>query len=275
MDASFMLEVAAHLATEDIARWEAADVTSKDAFSGKRSFNVWKLCAESEFPELDAEVDLYEGKYRTAFLRCHGLLLRANYELGAMLFIDDIDDVTLLEGHMRKALRFCKSHLARAGRDAHVLLGGFGLNQSHGPTAFRFGFEGRPLLFGLPAGVLELQVCLVGGKLITCAKYGTGYFPYEPCVEASRVQLKLNIVGVHRRMSLCHREVPVTLDGRWRQSSLGMCNGRDVCDGMFGYPDQTVLCVVTLREAEVGITTHGARLVLALNLDANGTTLRL
>eukprot|EP00928_Gymnodinium_smaydae_P001194 TRINITY_DN10444_c0_g1_i1.p1 TRINITY_DN10444_c0_g1~~TRINITY_DN10444_c0_g1_i1.p1 ORF type:complete len:299 (+),score=28.32 TRINITY_DN10444_c0_g1_i1:56-898(+) len=276
MEASFMLETAAYLGTEDVARWQAVDVTAKGTFVSKGDINVWKTCAENEFPELDAEVELYTGNCRTSFLRCHGLLLRANYELGSMLIIGDIDDAALLEGQLRKGFRSCKSHLARSGRDAHVLLGGFGLKKSSGPTLFRFGSDGKPFIAGLPAGVLELKLCFDGGRLMTSARYGTGNgFPFEPCVEANRVQLKLNVASVHRSMNLCFREVPVTLDGRWRHSSMGMCHGHSTCSSMFGYPDQTVLCVVTLLDAEVPNRFSAMPLAVALNLDVHSTSLSL
>eukprot|EP00928_Gymnodinium_smaydae_P001195 TRINITY_DN10444_c0_g2_i1.p1 TRINITY_DN10444_c0_g2~~TRINITY_DN10444_c0_g2_i1.p1 ORF type:complete len:256 (+),score=27.47 TRINITY_DN10444_c0_g2_i1:293-1060(+) len=252
MDASFMLDAAAYLGTKDVARWQAADVEARTTFDSQHNINVWKRCAESEFPELDSENYLYEGRCRTAFLRCHGLILRANYELGSMLIMRDINDAALLEGQLRKVFRSCESHLVRAGRDAHVLLGGFGLEKSCGPTRFLFGAHGKPPISGLPVGVLELTLRVDGNRLMTCARYGAGdSWPYEPCVEARHVQLKLHVASVHREMSLCHQEVLVTLDGSWRHSSTGMCQGQNLCGGMFGYPDQTVLCVVTLIDTEV------------------------
>eukprot|EP00928_Gymnodinium_smaydae_P075537 TRINITY_DN5855_c1_g1_i3.p1 TRINITY_DN5855_c1_g1~~TRINITY_DN5855_c1_g1_i3.p1 ORF type:complete len:281 (-),score=36.93 TRINITY_DN5855_c1_g1_i3:250-1092(-) len=276
MDASFLLETAAYLRTEDVARWQAVDVAANNAFVGKGSIIMWKSCAENEFPELDAEVALFEGKSRMAFLRCHGLLLRANYELGSTLVIPDIADAALLEGQLRRAFGSCKSHLSRGGRDAHVLFGGFGLKRSSYSNLFRFGFDGKPLLAGLPAGVLELNLWLDGSRLMTCARYRIGdAFNFEPCAEARQVRLKLNVVSVHRGMSLWYRDVPVTLDGCLRHSSMGMCHGQNSCGSMFGYPDQTPLCVVTLMDAEISSHFSAMPLSVALNLEVHSRSQHL
>eukprot|EP00928_Gymnodinium_smaydae_P029100 TRINITY_DN2200_c0_g5_i1.p1 TRINITY_DN2200_c0_g5~~TRINITY_DN2200_c0_g5_i1.p1 ORF type:complete len:287 (-),score=35.41 TRINITY_DN2200_c0_g5_i1:199-1059(-) len=247
-----LLDVADYLETHSVARWQAVNVETKVAFDTcYETGTVWQNCAESQFPQLLANEELFEGEHRKEFLRCHAMISRAIYAPGSMLIINTIEEASLLEGRLRTASDFCKAHQLAHGRDAHVLLGNFQLMTSATGTRFEFGSEGTPLIAGLPAGVLKLILSLDDDRLISHAEYAQGRgYPFEAYTDAKSVQLTANIWSCDPGFDLFCEQVPLTLDGVKRSSKAGQWTNNSIQLDSDNSSTQPVLCVLALMEGE-------------------------
>eukprot|EP00928_Gymnodinium_smaydae_P031963 TRINITY_DN23283_c0_g1_i1.p1 TRINITY_DN23283_c0_g1~~TRINITY_DN23283_c0_g1_i1.p1 ORF type:complete len:328 (+),score=29.51 TRINITY_DN23283_c0_g1_i1:105-986(+) len=245
---AILRDVADYLGTRDVAAWQAVNVETTNVFDAcYEDGSVWQNCAQSQFPQFFADDELYEGDHRPRLLRCHALLLRANYAPGCLLYIKSMEEVAFLEGQLRKALAFCEAYHAACGRDAHLLVGHFQLMRSATGTRFEFGVEGLegvPLIAGLPAGVLKMKLFLDGSNLFTCAEYAEGRgFPFQPYTQSKHKQLTLNIWSGSLGIDLCYSGVPLTLDGARRSSTSSHGTNASIPCGT-----DPVLCVLTLVE---------------------------
>eukprot|EP00928_Gymnodinium_smaydae_P029102 TRINITY_DN2200_c1_g2_i1.p1 TRINITY_DN2200_c1_g2~~TRINITY_DN2200_c1_g2_i1.p1 ORF type:complete len:280 (-),score=26.11 TRINITY_DN2200_c1_g2_i1:290-1129(-) len=247
-----LLEVADYLDTKHVAIWQAANVETKIAFDSCYEFGtVWQNCAMSQFPQFLADEELYEGKHRQRLLRCHSMILRANYAPGSMLMINTIEEVSSIESQLRNASAFCQAYHSASGREAHLLLGNFQLMKSATGTRFEFGSEGTPFIAGLPMGVLKMIMFMEGNTLVTHTEYAesAGGFPFKSCIQAKNIQLTANVWSCDPGFDLCYENVPLFLDGVRRASSAGQWTNRNVpvdSDNRLTLP---VLCVLALMES--------------------------
>eukprot|EP00928_Gymnodinium_smaydae_P000037 TRINITY_DN10018_c0_g2_i1.p1 TRINITY_DN10018_c0_g2~~TRINITY_DN10018_c0_g2_i1.p1 ORF type:complete len:309 (-),score=45.65 TRINITY_DN10018_c0_g2_i1:481-1350(-) len=242
---TILRDVADYLGTRDVASWQAANVETKNVFDVcYEDGTVWQNCAQSQCPQFCADDELYEGEDRSRLLRCHALLLRANYAPGCMLMIRSIDEALLLECQLREAFAFCQTYHVACGRDAHVLVGNFQLMKSATGTRFEFGVEGKPFIAGLPAGVLKMKLLMDGIKLVTCAEYAEGDgFRSEPCAQAKHKQLTLNVWSGTPGIDLSYSGVPLVLDCARHTSAGSPEQNTSIPCGT-----DPVLCVLTLIE---------------------------
>eukprot|EP00928_Gymnodinium_smaydae_P073319 TRINITY_DN5653_c3_g1_i1.p1 TRINITY_DN5653_c3_g1~~TRINITY_DN5653_c3_g1_i1.p1 ORF type:complete len:259 (+),score=38.80 TRINITY_DN5653_c3_g1_i1:55-831(+) len=247
MDSAMHLRTAEFLGTEDIANWQVVDVATQKTFATGAEYNVWKSCAEFQFPYLFGDISLYEGQHRQMFLRCHAMMLRANYSIGDILVIDDAADASFLSEQLQVSAAACADHLGVSGHCGHVLLGQFDLTRPLRATSFEFGVNGKSSLAGLPAGILKLIMVVDGDSLRACARYGHGRaFSFAPFGEAEGVHLRMDVASADRRMVMSVREVPLTLDGTWRSSGLG-----SQAEGVRDSPVvESALCVLTLIDSD-------------------------
>eukprot|EP00928_Gymnodinium_smaydae_P094662 TRINITY_DN7986_c0_g2_i1.p1 TRINITY_DN7986_c0_g2~~TRINITY_DN7986_c0_g2_i1.p1 ORF type:complete len:279 (+),score=33.14 TRINITY_DN7986_c0_g2_i1:66-902(+) len=246
METLLKLTTAEFLGTKDVAKWQAVDVATRKAFDLEGDNNVWKNCAEYQYPQLIADVALYQGELRQQFLMCHALLLRANCASDCVLFIDDIEHAKCLASKLRNAAFACEAHLMSSSRDAHVLLGGFFLRRPSRAAVFDCGVNGKSSIAGLPAGILRVKLFLNGDSLMTCAEYGFGRgSDFQQCVRARDVRLTLSVTSFDCGLLMTYRSVPLILDGRWRSSTQGMWQTK----GRHGV-EKSVLCILSLMEGE-------------------------
>eukprot|EP00928_Gymnodinium_smaydae_P081033 TRINITY_DN6460_c0_g3_i2.p1 TRINITY_DN6460_c0_g3~~TRINITY_DN6460_c0_g3_i2.p1 ORF type:complete len:260 (-),score=41.92 TRINITY_DN6460_c0_g3_i2:332-1111(-) len=246
MVSAMHLRTAEFLWTEDVASWQAVDVTTQKTFATTAGYNVWKRCAELQFPYLFGDISLYEGHNRQVLLRCHARMLRANYSLGDILVIDDVGDAAFLSEQLRDSLRACADHPGASGQHGHGLFGEFDLTRSFCATSFEFGVNGKSKLAGLPAGMLKLFMVLEGDSLMACARYGSGrVFSFLPLVEAEGVHLKMDVTSADQRVAMSVRGMSLTLDGTWRSSGPEL----RFEDHLNCQMATSVFCVLTLTDS--------------------------
>eukprot|EP00928_Gymnodinium_smaydae_P051934 TRINITY_DN3563_c0_g3_i2.p1 TRINITY_DN3563_c0_g3~~TRINITY_DN3563_c0_g3_i2.p1 ORF type:complete len:257 (-),score=22.85 TRINITY_DN3563_c0_g3_i2:456-1226(-) len=215
--------MAEFLGTQDVAKWQSVDVATWKTFQVVEGYNVWKSCAERQFPHLFGEVALYEGDRRQMFLRCHALLLRVNYALGSILCIDTEEEAAFLFHQLRVATFACEACLDASGTQGHVLLGEFDLARVTHPTEFHFGCNGKSPLAGLPAGTLRLSIIVDGSAWMTRASYGSGpIFASQPLLQSTSVRLTLDLESADQDMPISCNGLRIALDGSWRSSSSGV-----------------------------------------------------
>eukprot|EP00928_Gymnodinium_smaydae_P068161 TRINITY_DN5121_c1_g3_i1.p1 TRINITY_DN5121_c1_g3~~TRINITY_DN5121_c1_g3_i1.p1 ORF type:complete len:269 (-),score=26.46 TRINITY_DN5121_c1_g3_i1:437-1243(-) len=248
MDTPVVLQTALYLRMEDLARWRAADTATKETFDIEGEENVWRYCAQAQFPvhKLFVTFEVYERPQRKLCFSFYSLFQRANYMLSSdTLLVEDIRDAALIERRLREAFRACSAYHAASGRDAKVLLGSFCL-QGAKESLFQFGGDEKPAaIAGLPPGVLAVRIRVEAGTLLTQAAYGVVHGKaIEPCPEAANRQFTFSLSSAECDVSAAYREIPLVLDGRWRswKCATGRCR---VTKNYTGWP---VLCVATLRE---------------------------
>eukprot|EP00928_Gymnodinium_smaydae_P070522 TRINITY_DN54338_c0_g1_i1.p1 TRINITY_DN54338_c0_g1~~TRINITY_DN54338_c0_g1_i1.p1 ORF type:complete len:255 (-),score=31.34 TRINITY_DN54338_c0_g1_i1:332-1096(-) len=245
MDSVKHVLIAEFLGTEDVAHWQAVDAATRKAFEITADYNVWMSCAELQFPYLFGDVALYEGTFRQTFLRCHALLLRTNYEMGSILTIDTMEDATLLWHRLRDASLACRAHLGTFGTDGHVLLGDINFGRLAHATEFHFGIEDKPLLAGLPPGMLKIKLFMDGLKLMTCATYCVGFqYPGQPFLQARSVRLLLDVESADQSVAMSCHGVPVALDGSLRSSPFELDS--EMASQCYL---RSCLCVLTLKDS--------------------------
>eukprot|EP00928_Gymnodinium_smaydae_P051937 TRINITY_DN3563_c0_g5_i1.p1 TRINITY_DN3563_c0_g5~~TRINITY_DN3563_c0_g5_i1.p1 ORF type:complete len:257 (-),score=22.06 TRINITY_DN3563_c0_g5_i1:412-1182(-) len=240
--------MAEFLGTEDVAKWQSVDVATWKTFKTVEDYNVWKRCAERQFPHLFGDVALYEGGRREMFLRCHALLLRANYALGSILTIDTEEEAAFLCHQLRTATLACETHLGASGTQGHVLLGEFELDRLSYPTEFQFGQDGRSPLAGLPAGILQLNILVDGSRWMTRALYGIGpFFSFQPILQSPCVRLMVDVASADQAMPMSCIGMRIALDGSWQSSMVGL----DLETFRQHEPhQQPCLCVLVLKDDE-------------------------
>eukprot|EP00928_Gymnodinium_smaydae_P000625 TRINITY_DN10238_c1_g2_i6.p1 TRINITY_DN10238_c1_g2~~TRINITY_DN10238_c1_g2_i6.p1 ORF type:complete len:266 (-),score=39.01 TRINITY_DN10238_c1_g2_i6:59-856(-) len=258
MDTYVVLKAAMHLRMEDLARWRAVDIATKKTFDIEGEENPWKCCAHNQFTceKLFAPFSLYESSQRQLCFKFHSLFQRANYMLSSdPLFVEDIEETTLIERRLREAFSVCSAHRSASGRDAQVLLGSFCLRGTK-PTMFHFGGEEMSLtMAGLPPGVLAVKICLDARSFMVSAAYGVERgSKMELCPEALRKQLFLNVGSADSDVTMSIRGVLLVLDGRWRSRSRAT-SPHESSQHTVNLP---VLCVLTLfdvAESEVALAS--------------------
>eukprot|EP00928_Gymnodinium_smaydae_P086325 TRINITY_DN7036_c0_g3_i1.p1 TRINITY_DN7036_c0_g3~~TRINITY_DN7036_c0_g3_i1.p1 ORF type:complete len:282 (+),score=27.76 TRINITY_DN7036_c0_g3_i1:40-846(+) len=264
MDTFMLPEVAMYLPMEDVARWRAADLATKETFDIEGDENVWRCCAQNTFGDrLFATYGLYESSQRKSCFKFHSMLSRANYMMSSEpLLVFDLDEASLIDRRLRHAVSVCSAHRAVSKRDAQVLLGEFDLHDAADGTMFRFGEDGMPPpIAGLPPGVLEIGMLLDGGALMTCARYGVQNGDhFEEYHQARCVQLTLNVDSAESDTFISYRGVSLTLDGCWRSSRCGCYSENVASNGDVG-----VLCVLSLLDGAP--TGAPPSLTNALNLE--------
>eukprot|EP00928_Gymnodinium_smaydae_P073314 TRINITY_DN5653_c0_g2_i8.p1 TRINITY_DN5653_c0_g2~~TRINITY_DN5653_c0_g2_i8.p1 ORF type:complete len:294 (-),score=33.32 TRINITY_DN5653_c0_g2_i8:340-1143(-) len=258
--------MAEFLGTEDVAKWQSVNAATWKTFEIVDGYNVWKDCAERQFPHLFGDDALYEGRHRQMFLRCHALLLRVNYALGSILCVDSEEEAAVLYHQLRDATRSCEAHLRASGTQGHVLLGEMQLDRLAHATEFQFGVEGKPFLAGLPAGTLKLNIIVDGSTLRTRASYGSGpIFSFQPSLRASCIRLTLDVAGADHTMLVACQGVPISLDGCWRSSVIK--SGLEAFGQ--GAQHQPFLCVLGLREEDLNSTDCKANSFMATSLNSS------
>eukprot|EP00928_Gymnodinium_smaydae_P098392 TRINITY_DN9136_c0_g8_i2.p1 TRINITY_DN9136_c0_g8~~TRINITY_DN9136_c0_g8_i2.p1 ORF type:complete len:268 (+),score=50.56 TRINITY_DN9136_c0_g8_i2:69-872(+) len=264
MDALVFFEAAMYLQMEDVARLRTVDSATREALELEGDESVWRNCAQNQCgDELFATYGLYARSQRQLCFKFHSMLSRAKYMLScAPLIVHDLQEASLIERRLRNAVRVSSAHRAASGRDAKVLLGEFFLHDAGFGTKFRFGGDDLPsTLVGLPPGVLEIALCLEGGALMSCARYGVERDgTLEQCHEAARVQLTLNVDSAENEVFMSFHGMPLILDGSWRSSRCGCWFKRSA-----GEFDESVLCVLSLLDRQLDISE--LTLVNALNLE--------
>eukprot|EP00928_Gymnodinium_smaydae_P086324 TRINITY_DN7036_c0_g2_i1.p1 TRINITY_DN7036_c0_g2~~TRINITY_DN7036_c0_g2_i1.p1 ORF type:complete len:268 (+),score=28.54 TRINITY_DN7036_c0_g2_i1:48-851(+) len=246
MDTFMLLDVAMYLPMEDVARWRAVDLATKETFDIEGDENVWRCCAQNTFGDmLFATYELYASPHRQSCFKFHSMLSRANYMMSSELLVFNLDEASLIERRLRHAVSVCSAHRAVSKRDAQVLMGEFYLDDAAEGTLFRFGGNGMPPpIAGLPPGVLEIGMCLDGGALLSCARYGVQHDDhFEEYHQAASVQLTLNVTSAESGTFLSYRGVPLILDGCWRSSRCGCYSESLASDS-----DRGVLCVLSLLD---------------------------
>eukprot|EP00928_Gymnodinium_smaydae_P019277 TRINITY_DN17384_c0_g1_i1.p1 TRINITY_DN17384_c0_g1~~TRINITY_DN17384_c0_g1_i1.p1 ORF type:complete len:299 (-),score=33.19 TRINITY_DN17384_c0_g1_i1:161-1057(-) len=244
-------DVAEYLGTDDVARWEAVDVATQNAFGIRyETGSVWQRCAESQFPEcvqFVADERLYERDQRPSLLRCHALLRRANCARFCMINMNTVEEASFVEGKLRVALTFCGAYRSACSRDAHLLLGNFQFMRSATGHRFEFGLGSSPPIAGLPAGVLSISMFLDGNELVTSALYAKddGSRPYR---QAKHVRLTLNVWSCDQGFALQYQNVPLVLDGARRSSRAGRWENKSIPRDRNDCLTRSVLCVLTLAE---------------------------
>eukprot|EP00928_Gymnodinium_smaydae_P019413 TRINITY_DN17444_c0_g2_i2.p1 TRINITY_DN17444_c0_g2~~TRINITY_DN17444_c0_g2_i2.p1 ORF type:complete len:244 (-),score=10.93 TRINITY_DN17444_c0_g2_i2:345-1076(-) len=151
-------------------------------------------------------------------------------------------------------------HATRVGARGHVLLGEFELDRLAHATEFDFGVEGKPVLAGLPAGVLKLNIIVDGNTLRTRACYGSGpIFSFQPLLQAMCVRLSLDVASADQTMVMSCNGASITLDGCWRSSTIGSSLETLAQQGHY----QPCLCVLVLKEDESRSTDREGSSLLA------------
>eukprot|EP00928_Gymnodinium_smaydae_P039624 TRINITY_DN2702_c0_g1_i1.p1 TRINITY_DN2702_c0_g1~~TRINITY_DN2702_c0_g1_i1.p1 ORF type:complete len:268 (-),score=15.38 TRINITY_DN2702_c0_g1_i1:189-992(-) len=250
MDHAVLLLAATGLRMADVARWRAADISTKRAFDIDGDENVWLNCARSQFKaeRLFATYALYARRNRKLCFRFHSMLQRANYMLSsAPLSIENIEEANHLVLRLREAICACSDHRASSRRDAQVLVGQFPLHES-ADILFQFGGEGHlPPVAGLPPGILLVRLFLNSGKLMTCAIYLTIHGNLiKPYREGASIRFTLSAASADPEASMSCRGIRLFLDGRWRASACRIRSQSSLKSGL----DWPVVCVLTLLEGE-------------------------
>eukprot|EP00928_Gymnodinium_smaydae_P086326 TRINITY_DN7036_c0_g5_i1.p1 TRINITY_DN7036_c0_g5~~TRINITY_DN7036_c0_g5_i1.p1 ORF type:complete len:290 (+),score=32.37 TRINITY_DN7036_c0_g5_i1:95-871(+) len=254
-----------YLRMEDVARWRAVDFYTKETFEVEGDENIWRCCARHEFGDkLLTTYSVYTRQQRQLCFKFHSMLSRTNYMVSSSpLFVFNLDEASLIERRLRKAVRACSAHRLVSDRDSQVLLGEFFLDDADMGTMFRFGGEDMPQsIAGLPPGVLEIRLFLDGGALLTCARYEVEHGDIlAEYPQAASVQLTLNVDSAESDTFISYRGVSLILDGCWRSSRCG-CYDTRVASGS----DGSVLCVLSLLDG--GPTDAMPSLVNALSLES-------
>eukprot|EP00928_Gymnodinium_smaydae_P000623 TRINITY_DN10238_c1_g2_i4.p1 TRINITY_DN10238_c1_g2~~TRINITY_DN10238_c1_g2_i4.p1 ORF type:complete len:256 (-),score=39.07 TRINITY_DN10238_c1_g2_i4:572-1339(-) len=248
MDTYVVLKAAMHLRMEDLARWRAVDIATKKTFDIEGEENPWKCCAHNQFTceKLFAPFSLYESSQRQLCFKFHSLFQRANYMLSSdPLFVEDIEETTLIERRLREAFSVCSAHRSASGRDAQVLLGCLCLRGTK-ETLFQFGGDQTaPTIAGLPPGVLAVKMCLDRDRVMFWAAYGSLHGNVlEVCQEASCTKLTVTISSADGEVAVGFSGIPLVLDGRWRSWNCPTSH----CKCSPTYDNWPVLCAFSLVE---------------------------
>eukprot|EP00928_Gymnodinium_smaydae_P091228 TRINITY_DN7492_c0_g1_i7.p1 TRINITY_DN7492_c0_g1~~TRINITY_DN7492_c0_g1_i7.p1 ORF type:complete len:270 (-),score=31.37 TRINITY_DN7492_c0_g1_i7:352-1161(-) len=257
MAAPLRLHVAHFLGTVAVARWQAVDTSTKEAFKVVDGKDVLMTCAANEFPGMMAASTFYMREHRAAILRCHMLCCRANCALGLALHIHDIEDATLLARQMSTAYRACAAHRTFTGNNAHVLLGHFNMNWPRHGTFFHFGRNDMPSIGRLPPGVLEVRMELDGGENLMMSMKFTVDIEWEFCQHgrAEHVCGTVDVASVDPGMTSFF-DAPLALDGSWNRAVIG--RRVTVPTRSKAYEGQDMLCVLRMMEGDHAITRENS-----------------
>eukprot|EP00928_Gymnodinium_smaydae_P066118 TRINITY_DN49176_c0_g1_i1.p1 TRINITY_DN49176_c0_g1~~TRINITY_DN49176_c0_g1_i1.p1 ORF type:complete len:276 (-),score=39.99 TRINITY_DN49176_c0_g1_i1:439-1266(-) len=263
------LRVAGYLHIRDVARFQAIDAATKVSLDVDGVKNVWKYCVESQFEDLFAAAELFEGEDRLKFLRFLLLLERANYALCSPLIIASMEDASFLECRLRKAADACNAHLAASGSEAHMLLGEFDLHKPRRSTMFSFGVEGKRPIAGLPDGFLKMKLVVDGNALWSWAEYGVGEDEDElrPYTQTQHVHFTVSVDSIDPDVFMKYRGVPLVLDGCWRPTMFGVCSNRTSrrSSATVKRKSRLTMCVLSLLD---GTPAEDISLMNAMSLDA-------
>eukprot|EP00928_Gymnodinium_smaydae_P048843 TRINITY_DN3270_c0_g2_i1.p1 TRINITY_DN3270_c0_g2~~TRINITY_DN3270_c0_g2_i1.p1 ORF type:complete len:274 (-),score=27.57 TRINITY_DN3270_c0_g2_i1:360-1181(-) len=242
----------------DIVRLQGVDTSTKGCICTSA---VWHTIIQRELPQFEVSDDLWcDLKLTHLIVRCFGFLSRAVLSRTCVVKITSKSDLERLETCLSKAAATRTSHVAAGGRIACVLVGDFLFTERGKGTKFRFNGNGQDVLGGLPAGQLEVKVCVSDdGSISLGAKYYARGSRRCLAVREGAFEFTTNLLSVDSETKISFRQGRLSLDGTLRKALHGLCPM--VPSSRTG----ASLCVVSLTD---GPPDGPSQLAAALNMDA-------
>eukprot|EP00928_Gymnodinium_smaydae_P092887 TRINITY_DN7686_c0_g2_i1.p2 TRINITY_DN7686_c0_g2~~TRINITY_DN7686_c0_g2_i1.p2 ORF type:complete len:273 (-),score=32.66 TRINITY_DN7686_c0_g2_i1:1576-2394(-) len=256
------LHVGVFLRSSEMARFQGVDASTRASI---HECAVWRTIVQRELPQFEVADGLWRDvRLGPLIVKSFGFLAEAIIATNGVVKIENAFDLERLEACLRKAASTRVANVAAGRRIAQVLVGDFHFARHGAGTRFPFNSDEAHVFGGLPAGELEVKVCVTDeGGILLGAKYHAVGRPSRVATSPGALAFTTNLCSVNHRAKVSFRQGHLAIDGTLRDALHGL--RRIAPSQASAHLATTSLCVVSLTD---GPPTGPSQLAAALGMDA-------